>query len=78
MARRDLKAFQANGHGGANRVAAGDGVEPLQVMLEAMRAAHARGDLDKAHAYAKDAAPYVHPALTAVGAGRQAGSSINP
>lgn len=40
--------------------AAGEGVLPLQVMLEAMRAHHTAGDLDKAAAIAKDAAPYVH------------------
>ncbi len=41
-------------------------VTPLSVMLEAMIAAHAAGDLALAHNFAKDAAPYVHPRLTAV------------
>lgn len=40
--------------------AAGEGAQPLQVMLEAMRKHHADGNLDKAAAIAKDAAPYVH------------------
>lgn len=38
-------------------------VMPLSVMLRAMREALHAGDLDKAHNYAKDAAPYVHPKL---------------
>jgi hypothetical protein len=48
VARRDLKGFQTNGHAPAAR-----GITPLEVMLEAMRAAHARGDLAAAAAFAK-------------------------
>jgi hypothetical protein len=43
-----------------------DGLTPLEVMLLAMREAHAAGKLDEAHAYAKDAAPYMHARLAAV------------
>jgi len=46
--------------------AAGEGVLPLQVMLEAMRAHYAAGNLDRAAAFAKDAAPYQHPRKSAV------------
>jgi len=46
--------------------AAGEGVLPLQVMLEAMRAHYAAGDLDRAAAIAKDAAPYQHPRKSSV------------
>jgi hypothetical protein len=49
----------------ARRVLA-DGVTPLDVMLQAMRAHLDAGELDKAAAIAKDAAPYVHPRLQAV------------
>ncbi|NUJ81825.1 hypothetical protein HUN39_17710 [Methylocystis sp. FS] len=43
-----------------------EGLTPLEVMLHAMREAHAAGKLDEAHAYAKDAAPYMHARLAAV------------
>jgi hypothetical protein len=48
--------------------AAGEGALPLEVMLRAMRHHLSPGhlDLDKAAAFAKDAAPYVHPKLAAV------------
>ena len=46
--------------------AAGEGVLPLQVILEAMRSHYAAGDLDRAAAFAKDAAPYQHPRKNAV------------
>jgi hypothetical protein len=39
---------------------------PLDVMLAAMEAHVAAGDLDRAAAWAKDAAPYVHPRLASV------------
>lgn len=45
--------------------AAAAGITPLELMLSAMRDAHLRGDLDKAHSFARDAAPYVHPRLAA-------------
>jgi len=41
--------------------AAGEGAQPLQVMLVAMRAHFDAGQLDKAAAIAATAAPYVHP-----------------
>jgi hypothetical protein len=49
--------------------AAAEGVMPLEVMLQAMRAAHAAGDLAAAAAFAKDAAPYLHPKLASVEVG---------
>lgn len=39
---------------------------PLEVMLAAMRNAVLNGNLDLAHDFARDAAPYVHPRLGAV------------
>jgi hypothetical protein len=47
------------------RVAAA-GISPLEVILTAMRRAFQHGDLEKAAAFAKDAAPYLHPKLQAV------------
>lgn len=41
------------------------GIEPLDLMLQAMRKAWEAGDVPTAQAYAKDAAPYIHPRLTA-------------
>jgi hypothetical protein len=46
--------------------AAGEGPLPLQVLLEAMRYYHAKGDLSAAAEVAKAAAPYCHPKLAAV------------
>lgn len=43
-----------------------EGLTPLEVMLRAMRAHAEAGHLDEAAAIAKDAAPYLHPRLTAV------------
>ena len=45
--------------------AAQAGITPLELMLEAMRRSWAAGDVDKAHQFARDAAPYLHPRLTA-------------
>lgn len=45
-----------------------EGVTPLEVILEVMRKAHAAGDFDKAVACAAQAAPYVHPRLSAIDA----------
>lgn len=42
-----------------------EGVSPLEVILEAMRGARARGDTEKAVSYAGLAAPYMHPRLVA-------------
>jgi hypothetical protein len=49
----------------ANR-AASEGITPLEVMLQAMRAHYDAGNLDEAALKAKDAAPYVHPKLASV------------
>lgn len=43
-----------------------DGITPLEVMLNAMRSAHATGDVDRAVSVAKDVAPYIHPRLAPV------------
>ena len=48
--------------------AVSEGISPLEVLLQAMRAAHANGDLDKAAHYARMAAPYCHPRLNAIAA----------
>jgi hypothetical protein len=45
---------------------AGEGPLPLQVMLEAMRYYREQGQLDKAAAIARDAAPYEHPRKSTV------------
>lgn len=55
--------------------AAEQGITPLEVLLEAMRYHHGKGQLDEAAAIAKDAAPYIHPRLTAVKVG---GDENNP
>ena len=44
------------------------GIMPLEVMLENMRMAYEAGDMATAHEAAKDAAPYIHPKLSAVAA----------
>jgi len=50
----------------ALRKAQAMGLTPLDVMLHAMREAFERGGAEAAHAYAKDAAPFVHPRLAAI------------
>ncbi len=45
--------------------AAAEGITPLEVMLDAMRRHHKAKKWDKAAAIAKDAAPYIHPRLSA-------------
>lgn len=42
------------------------GITPLEVMLEAMNSLRNSGELEKAASIAKDAAPYMHPRLSAV------------
>ena len=46
--------------------AAAEGITPLEVMLGAMRSFWDAGDMEKAAGFAKDAAPYMHPRLSAV------------
>jgi hypothetical protein len=46
--------------------AAARAITPLEVMLQAMIHHHEAGNLDAAAAIAKDAAPYVHPRLSAL------------
>ena len=60
----------------AQRIAAAVGMDPLKVMLEAMREAYIKDGPQAAHTYAKDAAPFVHPRLAAVVA--KVGISNNP
>jgi hypothetical protein len=50
------------------------GKTPLEAMLEAMRFYQEKGDLDKAAAFAKDAAPYVHPRMAAIELGGKPGA----
>ena len=42
------------------------GITPLEVMIEAMLTMRSNGEIEKAASIAKDAAPYVHPRLTAI------------
>lgn len=46
--------------------AAAEGITPLEVMLAAMRQAYGKKDMPAAAGFAKDAAPYMHPRLSAV------------
>lgn len=46
--------------------AAQSGITPLEVMIEAMRNAYEMGGAAAAFAFAKDAAPYMHPRVAAV------------
>jgi hypothetical protein len=46
--------------------AAAEGITPLEVILKAMRMKWEAGDFDGACAFAKDAAPYMHPRLAAI------------
>lgn len=46
--------------------AAAEGVTPLEVMLAAMRAHYQAERLDEAAKIAREAAPYIHPRLSAV------------
>ena len=48
----------------AKRLVADGNTTPLDVMIEAMRFYQAQGDRDKAAAFAKDAAPYLHAKLS--------------
>ena len=45
-----------------------EGTTPLEVILEAMRDAYKEGGAQAAVPFAKEAAPYVHPRLSAVDA----------
>jgi hypothetical protein len=56
------------------RAVAATGKTPLEVMLEAMRSYYEAGDFDKAVAFAKDAAPYVHPRMAAIEVGGKPGA----
>jgi hypothetical protein len=60
----DRKAFQSNGHPARPADDAG-GLSPLEVLLAVMRRYYQAGEWDSAARVAKDAAPYVHPRLSA-------------
>jgi hypothetical protein len=51
------------------------GISPLEVMLQAMRAAWERQDHPSAVKYAADAAPYMHPKLSNI---QHQGDANNP
>jgi hypothetical protein len=56
------------------RAVALTGKTPLEVMLEGMRFYFEAGDLDRAAAFAKDAAPYIHPRMAAIEVGGKPGA----
>lgn len=49
--------------------AATEGITPLEVMLTVMRQRFEAKDFERAASIAKDAAPYLHPRLTAIKVG---------
>jgi hypothetical protein len=53
-----------------------EGITPLEVLLKAMRDAYVDGGAEKAAPFAKEAAPYMHPRLSAVAA--KIGAAANP
>ena len=57
--------------------AAAEGLEPLEVMLKAMRLLVDEGKWSEASTIAKDAAPYCHPRLSAVEVAGKDGGPIN-
>ena len=58
------------------RRAAEEGITPLEVMLKAMMVHYKARRYDKAAAVAKDAAPYMHPRLSAMQVTGQNGGPI--
>ena len=56
--------------------AAAEGITPLEVMLEDMRAKYAAGDLEAAADRARDCAPYMHPRLSSISADHRRITSI--
>ncbi len=48
------------------RKATAEGIQPIEVMLHAMRLHFAAGEYDAAATIAKDAAPYCHPRLASL------------
>lgn len=70
--------------GGANKKTrevadrlAGESVTPLEVMIEAMNAARAAGELNAAAQYAHMAAPYMHPRLSSTSSTATVNGSIS-
>lgn len=50
----------------AEKILSDGDLTPLQVMIDAMRAAHQEGRVKDATTYAAMAAPYVHPKLASI------------
>jgi hypothetical protein len=53
-----------------------EGITPLEVMLKAMRLHADKDEWDEAAAFARDAAPYVHPRLASVEHGGKGGVAL--
>lgn len=59
--------------------AAAEGITPLEVMLQAMREALAKGGASAAFPFARDAAPYLHPRISATEVtGKDGGALAGP
>ena len=49
---------------------------PIEILLEGMRFYYEAGNLDKACAFARDAAPYIHPRVASIAVGGKPGAPI--
>jgi hypothetical protein len=58
--------------------AAREGITPLEVMIEAMREAYGKGGAIAAVPYARDAAPYMHPKISATEVTGKDGAPLMP
>lgn len=72
---RDSGVSEAEARQGERAAIAASVKSPLEVMLLAMEAHLAAGELDKAAAWAKDAAPYLHPKLSTIAPGANSGDA---
>ena len=52
------------------------GKTPIEILLEGMRFYYEAGNLDKACAFARDAAPYIHPRMASIAVGGKQGQPI--
>ena len=52
------------------------GKTPIEILLEGMRFYYEAGNFDKACAFARDAAPYIHPRMASIAVGGKPGSPI--
>jgi hypothetical protein len=73
---QERKTFPSNGHAGRTAAAGGE-LSPIEVLLAVMHRYWEAGQLDKAVAVAKDAAPYVHPRLSAAEVTAKGGTQVN-